>query len=91
MFLKMDYEILESTRVSSDAKLILSHLQSLKRSGKQFWGYFDWFTRWGISAQGAQAIIAAAERAGIVWKDSAGSYHIVEDEILFAWLSREGQ
>lgn len=81
MFLAIDHEILELKKLSLPAKIIVSHFLSLARSGRSFWGYWDWFERWGISAQLAGKVSGKLEEAGIIWQDSSGAWSIVNKDI----------
>lgn len=88
MFLAVEHDILELRKTSLPAKLIVSHFLSLARSGRSFWGYWDWFERWGVSAAQASRIAEHLEYAGIIWQDSSGAWSIVNKDIAISKLQQ---
>lgn len=86
MFLRIPYEILQSKRAGFEAKIIMAHLLSLKSSGRKFWGYLNWFERWGISDAKAASVFQYLEVNGIIWKDSQMHWDIAELDNIVDWL-----
>lgn len=86
MFLKMYYKVLESKKLTWQAKLIISHLLSLQSSGRQFWGFMNWFERWGISQAQAEQVFNVMNEKGLIWQDSAMNWHIAEYTIIEEYL-----
>lgn len=88
MFLRIDDEILQAQFLSMEAKVVIAHLLSLRRAGRKFYGFFNWFEKWNIASGKAEVIFNQLDSLGIVWKNSEGHFEIADQNIVFDYIER---
>lgn len=88
MFLKLEYELLECKKLSQEAKIIISYIAGLDATGRKFWGYANFFEKWGIAEHKAAMILGKLEQEGLIYKSSDNQISFAGKETLKIYLER---